>query len=136
MIEFSRSIEFARAAFDPEPAMRVQVFSMAWYKGRVLAMGQNKPKTHPLNLINILRFNTGEIHRNKCICAELNLFLKLKRTTNVSFDKLTICNVRLDKNGQIKNSRPCLSCDNLLKYTKPKKLFYTNEGGNWEEYLY
>jgi hypothetical protein len=133
--EFKKSIETALALFEPDYASRCQVFSFCYLKGRLLAVGRNSKKTHPLNLVNVLRFDTGEIHRDKGCCAELSVALKIKKTTNTPFSKITIINVRLDKNKNIKMSRPCNSCNSLISYLKPKNVFYTNNSGQFEEYL-
>ena len=132
--EFNKALETAQALFDPNYHTRVQVFSFGFHRGRLIAVGRNKDKTHPLNLINVLRFNTGEIHREKGICGELSLFLLLKKTTNIPFDKISIVNVRLDKNRNVKMSRPCPSCNSLLAFTKPKAVYFTNDLGVFEKY--
>lgn len=132
--EFNKALETAQALFDPNYPIRCQVFSFAFFRGRLIAVGRNQDKTHPLNLINVLRFNTGEIHRNKLTCAELNLAIRLKRTTNIPFDKITIVNVRLDKNRKVKMSRPCNSCSSLCAFIQPKALYYTNDFGQFEKY--
>ena len=133
--EFRKSLETANALFDPDYPIRCQVFSFGWAKGRLIAIGRNQDKTHPLNLVNVLRFDTGEIHRNKLTCAELSLALKLKKTTNIPFSKITIINVRLDKNRNVKMSRCCGSCQSLFRFLKPKNVFFTNNSGQFEEYI-
>lgn len=132
--EFRKSLETAAALFDPDYPIRCQVFSFAWSRGRLIAVGRNQNKTHPLNLINVLRFDTGEIHRDKLTCAELSLAIKIKKTTNIPFEKITIVNVRLDKNKNVKMSRPCNSCSSLCAFIQPKALYYTNDLGVFEKY--
>lgn len=134
--EFRKSLETAAALFDPDYPLRCQVFSFGWFKKRLIAIGRNQDKTHPLNLINVLRFDTGEIHRNKGCCAELGLCQKIKKTTNIPFNKITVVNVRLDKNSKVKMSRPCNSCFSLFRYLKPKSVYFTNDFGKFEEYIY
>lgn len=132
--EFRKSLETAAALFDPDYPLRCQVFSFGWFKKRLIAVGRNQDKTHPLNLVNVLRFDTGKIHRDKGVCSELNLILRLKKTTNIPFDKITIVNVRLDKNKNVKMSRCCNSCQSLIRYIQPKALYYTNDLGIFEKY--
>lgn len=134
--EFNKSIELALADFEYDYETRCQVWSFAWYKGRVISIGKNNAKTHPLNLINQLKFSNGKIHYLKGSCAELVMFLKLKKTTRIDFSKIVICNVRLDKNKNICMAAPCDSCASLIKYIKPKKVFYTVDKDNWGEYIY
>lgn len=132
--EFTKALETAQALFDPNYHTRVQVFSFGFHRGRLIAVGRNKDKTHPLNLVNVLRFDTGEIHRDKGCCAELGLFLRLKKTTNIPFDKISIVNVRLDKGRNVRMSRPCPSCNSLVAYCGPKALYYTDDNGNFQKY--
>lgn len=133
MKEFEKSIELARALWQPNYENRCQHFSFAFYKGRVLGIGRNKSRTHPVNLRNPVYFN-GRINEFKGICSELSLFLAIKSKTNIPFSKLVVVNVRIDKNLSIKMSRPCLSCSSLLAYLKPKKLYFTNSSGGFELY--
>lgn len=133
--KITKSIELARALFDPLFDLRVQVFSFGWVKNRLIAVGQNQNKTHPLNKINKLIFrDSGKIHIEKKVCAELDLFLKLKNTTNIPYNKITVINIRIDRNGEIKNSKPCNSCKSLITYMQPRKLVYSNDFGGFEEY--
>lgn len=132
--EFNKALEMAQALFDPNYHTRVQVFSFGFHRGRLIAVGRNKDKTHPLNLRNVLRFDTGEIHREKGICGELSLFLTLKKTTNIPFNKIVIVNVRLDKNRNVKMSRPCNSCSSLCAFIQPKALYYTDDNGVFQKY--
>ncbi len=130
-----KSVELAKSHFDPAShSHRCFVLSAAWLKNRLVGVGINDSKTNPRNLINPLFCKeTGKIIEKRSACAELKLFLKIKNTTNYDFGELTIVNVRLDRNFNVKNSRPCGSCYNLLKYISPRKVFYTLDTGVFEE---
>jgi hypothetical protein len=133
--EFKKSLEIAYAEFDFDFDLRVQVFSFGWYKNKLICIGKNKNKTHPLNKIkNPLFFDDGKIHDCKTTCAELDLFLKLKNKTNIPYNKLTIVNVRIDRNLKIRNSKFCKSCKSLMQYMKPKKMYYTTNEGIFNQY--
>ena len=141
MNKFQKSIELARALFNPtkhEP--RCFVVSIGWVKSRIVGVGINSLKTHPANLRNpqFCR-RTGARLSKDSSCAELGLFLKIKNTTNIDFDKISIVNVRLTRDGKIGNSMPCISCNSLYQYLQPKNLFYTLdsnfENPEFEEYL-
>ena len=130
---FNKSLEIANALWEKDCKIRCQVFSMAFWKSRLLAVSKNNARTHPLNLRNPIYFN-GIRYDDKGSCAELNLFIKLRNTTNIPFSKITIVNVRLDRNKRIAMSRPCISCSNLIKYLAPKNVYFTNEYGEFEIY--
>lgn len=66
-------------------------------KGRLLAMGTNAFKGHPM--ASKLGYRFGEQH------SELNAFLKCSHK-----DKLTLINIRFNKNEQMRMARPCALC--------------------------
>lgn len=141
MNKFQKSIELARALFNPakhEP--RCFVVSVGWVKSRIVGVGINSLKTHPANLRNpqFCRRTGIRLEKTSC-CSELNLFLKIKNTTNIDFNKISIVNVRLTRDGKIGNSKCCNSCSSLVKFVQPKNLFYTLdsnfENPEFEEYL-
>lgn len=130
---FNKSLELANALWEQNCKIRCQVWSFAFWKGRLLAVSKNNARTHPLNLRNPI-YVQGRLLDTRGSCAELGLFIKLRNTTNIPFNKITIVNVRLDRNKRIAMSRPCLSCSNLIKYLNPRNLFYTNDLGCFEKY--
>lgn len=132
--EFNKSIEMALADFDNDFPLRCQIWSFGWHHGRVLALGKNSNKTNPLNIKNPLYFSDGKIHSTKNSCAELIVAKKLIAMTRVPFKKITLVNVRLDKQLNIKNSRPCSSCANLLKFVSFRGIWHTNDLGKFEQY--
>ena len=127
-----RSVEIAYALFKPtEHEHRVFVACLCWRKNRLVQVGINQDKTHPINA----RYNplicrrTGRIiTENKGVCAELDCFLNLKKKTNYNFRDLSIINVRIDRKMEIKNSRPCSSCSSLINYVSPRELWYSTGG--------
>jgi hypothetical protein len=127
MSKYQKSVDLARALFNPaKHSPRCFVVSFGWVKSRVVGIGVNSLKTHPANLYNpqFCRRTGVRLEKASC-CSELSLFLKIKNTTNIDFDKISIVNVRLTRDGKIGNSKPCISCSSLYRYLDPKNLFYT-----------
>lgn len=141
MNKFTKSVELAQALFNPaKHAPRCFVASFGFYKNRIIGIGINSLKSHPANLRNPLYCRrTGDLIDKQSCCAELSLFLKIKNTTNIDFDKISIINVRLTRDGKIGNSKCCNSCSSLIKYCQPKNLFYSLDGEisdpKFEEYV-
>lgn len=131
--KLKKSVELAFALFDPNYEMRVQVFSFGFYKNRLLAVGRNTIKGHSWNLRNPLIKGGKHIYKVSS-CAESNLFLRLKNLTSISYDKIDVVNLRLDRERKIKNSCPCSSCFNLLSVIKPRSLVYSNDLGEFEKF--
>lgn len=132
---FIKSLEISAAMFDPNYPLRCQHFSFVYHKNRLISIGRNNAKTHPINLRNprIARDGSNVSHI-KTTCSELNAILKLKRTSNINFGYCNMINIRLDKNRDIGNSCPCNSCSSLLSYHAFKSVFFTDESGGFVKY--
>jgi hypothetical protein len=91
-------------------------------------------KTHPTNLKN-RKFSkrTGEdISEQKHTCSEFSAIKKLKRLTNIQTDRCTLINLRYDRNWNIAVAKPCMSCENLLKFFSFKKIFWSTNNNTYE----
>ena len=109
--------------------------SFVTWKGKVVAVGLNNKKTHPINLKNPKISKEGEnVCTHKHTCSELNAFVKLKNLTNVPFHKCSLVNIRILKNGTFGNALPCQSCESLISYLNLKTVHYTDSAGNLVEY--
>ena len=131
IIEQVKNLSFA--LYEPNYEVRTQHFTFVYYKGRILTIGRNNIKTNPLNLRN-LDFRLNDSPPFKGTCSELHAAIKLKNKTNIDFGKISMINVRVDKNMKISNSKPCRFCHNLLAYLAPKNVFYSNDNGEFEEF--
>lgn len=133
---FDKAIEVAQSLWQPNPILRTQVFSFAFYKNRLIHTGVNRPKTHPWNILNPLRFrDSGRIFLNKMLCSEGDLLMQIRRKTNINYKAIDIINIRIDRQREVKMSRPCSSCQTAIEYFKPKSLHYTLDGGGFERYI-
>ena len=54
--------------------------------------------------------------------------------TNLSYNKLSFVNLRLDRNGNLSNAKPCESCQSLLDFIQPHVLYYSDEEGKMVKY--
>ena len=134
---FNRLEEIAESLIDWSEPIRCRHFSFILYKKRIVSIGINNQKTHPLNLKNRkISIRTGEdFSEQKHICSEFNAIVKLKRMTNINTKKCTLVNLRYDRNKKLALARPCMSCISLLKYHEFKNIVYTNNNGVYEEFI-
>lgn len=134
---FNRLEEIAESLIDWSESIRCRHFSFILYKKRIVSIGINNQKTHPLNLKNRkISIRTGEdFSEQKHICSEFNAIVKLKRMTNINTKKCTLVNLRYDRNKKLALARPCMSCISLLKYHEFKNIVYTNNNGVYEEFI-
>jgi hypothetical protein len=135
MTHFKKFEKIARALVKPTNNKRCHHFSFILLKKRLLTIGSNIQKTHPINLKNRkISARTGEDYSEfKNICSELNAINKLKKLTNINTKKCTLINIRYDRNMKIALAKPCMSCQNLLSVFTFKKVLWTNERGEYCE---
>ena len=134
---FNKIIELGYALYNPEThPVRCFHFSVILYKNRLISAAVNSPKTHPINLRNPkYGYDNKNITDIKGSCSEMSACLKLKRISNIDFEKCSLINIRINRLGHLANSRPCSSCESLLNYFSFKDVFYTNDRGIFERFV-
>jgi hypothetical protein len=125
--------DLAFSLMDSSSKKRCHHFSFIMHKGRIISIGQNNTKTHPINLINRkTSVKTGkDFSDEKHTCSEFNAILKLKKLTNINSKKCSMVNIRIDRNKNLAFAKPCMSCENLLKFFEFKNVIWTNKDGNF-----
>jgi|SRR3990167_3767464 len=104
------------------------------YKGRIISIGQNSKKTHPINLKNRKINKDGvDISSFRGSCSEWNAISKLKNLTNIPAHKCFLVNIRINKNNEIGMSMPCNSCLKLLSFFNISRVFYSNQKGEFNQ---
>lgn len=63
--------------------------------------------------------------------AEIRAFLAARRRLGTKGSGFTIVNVRLDKDGVVKNSAPCCTCRTLLTSLGCSSFIFSISDGNW-----
>jgi hypothetical protein len=102
-------------------------FAFGFKKSKLLAIGQNNPeKTHPQALMLAKRFNTDTEH--PYLHAETDLISRLwgKHYIDSSFKMVVI---RLNKRGQLRCSKPCDQCRQILQALDIKKIWWSDNDG-------
>jgi deoxycytidylate deaminase len=136
MINFKRLLEITYSLVDYSQNKRCHHFSFILTKGKIVSIGENVAKTHTKNLKNpsVSRINGMNYSNQKHTCSEFLAMTKLKNKTNILAKKCTMVNIRLGKNGQICNSRPCISCQSLLQYFDLRDIYYSTDLGTFEKF--
>lgn len=136
-MNFDKYINFFYAIVPPveEWSMRTMHGSLAVYKNKIITMGLNVKKTNPINLRNKKINRQGmDVSSTKFTCSEWICLNRLRKTTNIPFNNITLINLRMNRNHTLCYSAPCVGCRNLLTFIQPRKVFYTNDQGGFEEY--
>lgn len=85
-------------------------------KNKIISIGINKEKSHPLQK-EFSRFtNMTYLH------AEIDC---LKSVNKFDINKTTLYILRIDKNGHYANSAPCKGCQEYLNQIKIKRIVYS-----------
>lgn len=101
-------------------------------KNRLQKIGINVDKTHPENLKYKYYGKCGIDIRNRVgIHSELSAIMKYGKE---DCSDCIFINVRIDKNGNQTMAKPCRGCQDLLRQIGYKKVFYTNEKGEFIEW--
>lgn len=133
---FKRLEDIAESLIDWNDPMRCKHFSFILHKKRIIAIGTNIKKTHPLHLKNRkVSMRTGEdFSDQKHTCSEFNAIIKLKRLTNIDTKRCSLVNLRYDRNKKLALASPCMSCKSLLNYFQFKSVLYTDNDGIYRMY--
>jgi hypothetical protein len=137
-MNFDKYINIAKnlqPCLHPYSPIRTFHVTFGIYKKKTLCLGINNSKTHP----NIKKLNyvseDGEDLRNIARThSELNCVLKIKnKYPSYLMKDITFVNVRLDKRGNVKYAKPCNGCFHLMEQVGYKKIYFSNDSGNFFE---
>lgn len=104
---------------------RCKHFSFIYQKNKLLSIGINSPKTHPLNLkYNYINKQKNNISHIVGTHSEMNAVIKLGFEL---CEGLTIINTRINRKNEIDYSYPCNGCMELLKELKFENIIYTGK---------
>lgn len=128
-----RLLDIAKSLVDHNSKKRCHHYSFIIKKNKIISIGQNNTKTHPINLKNrkISKKTGVDFSHEKHTCSEFNAILKLKKLTNINTKKCELVNIRINKNNNLDFSKPCMSCENLLKYFEFKSICWSNNDGEF-----
>lgn len=104
---------------------RCKHFSFIFKNKRLLSIGMNNPKTHPLNL----RYNYINKQKHK-ISDVVGTHSELRAVIKLGLDNYrgyTIVNTRINRNGELDYSFPCNGCMEMIKELGFDKIVYTTK---------
>lgn len=102
-------------------------FAFAYKKSRLLAIGQNNPeKTHPQALMLARRFNTDTEH--PYLHAETDMISRLWGKHYID-GSLKVVVIRLNKRGELRCSKPCDKCSQILQALGIHKIWWSDSNG-------
>ena len=87
---------------------------------------RNKNNVSNINDVNDLSNINDSIYKNKNKLKNNDAFIKLRKIMS----QITIIVIRVDNNGKLSNSRPCIECIDILKMMNIKYVCYSDDTGN------
>ena len=114
-------IAFALLPTTHPDNIRCRHFAFLLKKGRIVTIGFNKRKSHPINH-RYGYFESCGLH------AELDSLLKAKRD---EFKGYSLAVLRIDRNNKLNQSAPCRFCTAALSTLGINDIYHTNEHGDW-----
>jgi len=128
-------IEISKALKPADFDARCWHTTFAFRKGKLLAIGVNKPRhTHPKNLEFDYR-SMREVPSKKTasVIGTHSEMICLLRLGFEDVSRITFFNVRIDRNGEANLARPCSGCLHALQSLNFRKLYFTNSKGEFEK---
>ena len=133
-MNFNKIIEVTYALINKHNAdLRCRHFSFILDRNRIISIGMNSIKTHPMNLkYNYVNKNKESISNIVGTHAELNAVIKLGEE---DCSRLTLVNTRINRNNLLDNSAPCSGCSDMIRQLSFKNVYYSNIKGNFDKFL-
>lgn len=109
-----------------KPQCRYKHFTFITNGNYIASIGvNNKYKTHPIA--------NKYGHRFFSVHSEINAISKFPY--NIQYlRKFSLINIRLNKKGELRLSKPCLSCAKLICELKITNVFFSNNYGTFEKF--
>src|SRR5690606_38750264 len=94
------------ATMDKHPQYKHYIhYSYAIVDGKIVCVGLNKQETPPLHYGYHDKVSEPKIH------SELDAYRKLRKRVRINQTDWELVNVRLNRSGEIKISKPCRVCE-------------------------
>jgi hypothetical protein len=131
-MNFNKIIEVSYALINKHSAdLRCRHFSFILQRNRIISIGLNSLKTHPLNLkYNYINKNKEKISDIVGTHSELNAVIKLGEE---DCSKLTLINTRINRNNLLDYSAPCHGCSDMIKQLNFQNVFYSTNNGDFKK---
>lgn len=135
MNSVTKNLNILRAiAEDIEPVRNAQLAAMIFYKGRIISIGYNQKKSHPMAAKFSKNPDAIFLH------AEVDAVIKaLKKLSEAELKRATliVARVKTDENGKLVfgMAKPCPGCSKCIAAYGIRKVIYT-ENSTVEELMY
>lgn len=115
---------------------RTRVGCVVIYKGKILSVGYNTTKTHPVqkSYNKYRNFDPEDAKKPNSLHAEIHALIGLQ-DNDIDFKKVNIFVYRIKKDGSKGLARPCPACEAMIKNMGIENVYYSTENGwGYEKY--
>ena len=128
-----KSVEIALSlftqAYSQKRGYRTFHFAFGWRKNELLAIGQNYPNKPSGKALRFARmFKTHKIMSYPYLHAEIDLISRLWGKIHID-NNVRIVVIRLNRTGQLQNSKPCKSCRTVLDALSVEDVWWSTKEG-------
>lgn len=132
-MNFERCVEISRALVPSKWFNKSFHTTFILRKGKIQSIGINSEKTHP----SVFKYNYKgkdgvDIRPFVGLHSELSAVIKYGEEN--CYD-CTFVNVRLDKNGELNMSKPCIGCQHVLQQVGFKRVYFSTAASVFEEWI-
>lgn len=117
------------SCYDPENGYRCYHFAFIFKRNKLISQGVNRPRKPDAKVLYFgSKFNIQKYKKWHFFHAELDAIQKCwgKIHLNRSYSMVVI---RINKDGELKNSKPCENCQNILNQIGLQNIWWsTNKG--------
>ncbi len=118
---------------------RVHIGCIAVYKNRVIAVGFNNCRSHPMQAKynQKRRFTKNDKPSKDSLHAEIHAMVQIMNDTNIDFPKVKLYIARVKLDSTLSMSRPCPACFAMIRDLGIRHIYYTSDTGySYEEVIY
>ena len=128
-----RSVKIAQSlfpqAYEDRSGYRTYHFAFGWYKNTLLEIGQNRPDAPSGRALKFAKkFNNTQTIKYPFLHAEVDLISRLWGRFHIN-NKLKVVVIRLNKFGELQNSKPCSNCSAILDGLQVNKVWWSTKKG-------
>lgn len=123
----------ARKVASVSDFSKIHVGCVAVYHGKIIGVGCNTNKTHPVQKYYNQFCGSSESYLPK-LHAEINCLNQIKNL-DINFSKVRLYIYRIRKDQPFGMSRPCPSCMAAIKDLGIREIYYTTNDGFVCEYV-
>jgi len=127
-----KTIKKAYENWNPNSLIRCYHYCSAFDGTRMIEFAQNNPIKMSTTAFRIgKRFNIPKYLEYPYVHSESHLISILLDRYNSIDPNWSICVLRINRQGLILGSKPCVNCSKLLKAVGLTKIYYSDDDGNF-----